>query len=67
MSTYFATLEQAKKHITKKNRRPSKITWRIVDCKIGFLVLSEVHAQRYFPDLFQAPIGNNMRNEKNYE
>ena len=58
MSTYFTTLEQAKKYITQKHRGPSRITWHIVDCNIGFLVLSEAHAQRYFPDLFKTPIGN---------
>ena len=58
MSTYFTTLEQANKYITQKHRASSRITWYIVDCHIGFLVLSEARAHRYFPDLLKTPIGN---------
>jgi hypothetical protein len=54
MAMYFKTLEQAEQHIHhKKSIEQSKIDWCIVDCTIGFLVLSEAQAQYCFPDLFQ--------------
>jgi hypothetical protein len=54
MSMYFETLEQAEQHIQhKKQREHSKIEWCIVDCTIGFLVISEAQAYYHFPELFQ--------------
>ena len=42
MGACFATLEQAEKHVHEKNTMWSgKIGWYIVDCNIGFLVISE--------------------------
>ena len=52
MAMYFKTLEQAEQHIhDKKSIEHSKIDWCIVDCHIGFLVLSEAQAHRCFPGL----------------
>jgi hypothetical protein len=52
MATYFKTLEQAEKHIQHtKTMGRSEIDWCIVDCNIGFLVLSEAQARRCFPDI----------------
>ncbi len=54
MATYVETLEQAEQHIQrKKYREHSKIEWVIIDCTIGFLVLSKAQAHRCFPDLCQ--------------
>jgi len=56
MATYFETLEQAEKHTQhKKNMGRSKIDWCIIDCHIGFLVISEAQARQCFPDLFYGP------------
>jgi hypothetical protein len=53
MGAYFATLEQAEKHVHEKNTMwSSKIGWYIVDCTIGFLVISEAQAKKCFPHLF---------------
>jgi hypothetical protein len=58
MATYFETLEQAEKHIQgKKNMESSKIAWCILECHIGFLVLSEAQAHQCFPDLIQGNHG----------
>jgi hypothetical protein len=55
MGAYFETLEQAEKHVQdKKNLWRSKIEWCIVDCTIGFLVISEAQAKQCFPHLFKA-------------
>jgi hypothetical protein len=54
MPTYFQTLEQAEKHIQeKKSIGHSRINWCIVDCTIGFLVISEAQAAQCFPGLMQ--------------
>ena len=54
MAAYFETLEQAEKYIhQKKHMARSQIDWRIVDCQIGFLIVSEAQAHHCFPDLFQ--------------
>jgi hypothetical protein len=53
MAMYFQTLEQAKQHIQQKQREQSKISWCIVDCTIGFLVVSEAQAYYSFPELLQ--------------
>jgi hypothetical protein len=53
MGAYFQTLAQAESHVQdKKNVGRSKIEWCIVDCHIGFLVVSEAQARHCFPDLF---------------
>jgi hypothetical protein len=53
MAAYFKTLAQAEKHVhEKKHTRSGKLQWRIVDCTIGYLVLSEAHAKQCFPALF---------------
>jgi hypothetical protein len=55
MGAYFETLEQAEKHVQhKKDLWYSKIEWYIVDCHIGFLVISEAQARQCFPNLFKA-------------
>jgi hypothetical protein len=52
MGRYFKTLEQAEKHVReKKHGRYGKMPWCIVDCTIGFLVISEAQAQKCFPAL----------------
>jgi hypothetical protein len=54
MAIYFKTLEQAEKHIhEKKHLQRSTIEWCIVDCNMGFLVLSAAQAHQCFPDLLQ--------------
>jgi hypothetical protein len=54
MAMYFRTLEQAEQHIhDKKSIEHSKIDWCIVDCRIGFLVLSKAQAHHCFPDFLQ--------------
>jgi hypothetical protein len=54
MAMYFKTLERAEQHIHyKKSIEHSKIDWCIVDCRIGFLVISEAQAHYSFPDLLQ--------------
>jgi hypothetical protein len=53
MAAYFETLEQAEKYIHQKNRERSTIDWSIVDCQIGFLVVSAAQAHQCFPELFQ--------------
>ena len=67
MSTYFTTLEQAKKYIAQKHRLPSKITWHIVDCNIGFLVRVKPAHKDIFRIYLRLPSATNMRDEKNYE
>jgi hypothetical protein len=53
MGAYFTTLEQAEKHVQVKNTLwDGKIGWHIVDCNIGFLVISEAQAKQCFPHLF---------------
>jgi len=53
MGAYFMTLEQAEKHVQEKNTLwRGKIGWYIVDCTIGFLVISEAQANKCFPHLF---------------
>jgi hypothetical protein len=53
MASYFKTLEQAEKHVhEKKHTRYGEIQWCIVDCTIGYLVISEAQAKKCFPDLF---------------
>jgi hypothetical protein len=53
MSEYFQTLAQAEQHIQKKKREQSKIGLCIINCTIGFLVVSEAQAYYSFPELFQ--------------
>jgi hypothetical protein len=46
-------LEQAEKYVQVKNTLwDGKIGWHIVDCNIGFLVISEAQAKQCFPHLF---------------
>jgi hypothetical protein len=53
MGAYFATLEQAEKHVHEKNTLwRGKIEWYIIDCAIGFLVISEAQTKKCFPYLF---------------
>jgi hypothetical protein len=53
MGRYFKALEQAEKHVReKKHTRYGKMQWCIVDCTIGFLVISEAQAKKCFPALF---------------
>ena len=53
MGAYFATLEQAEKNVHEKNTMwRGKIGWYIIDCTIGFLVISEAQANKCFPHLF---------------
>jgi len=54
MAAYFETLEQAEHYIHQKKREHRKIEWCIVDCQIGFLVVSAAQAHQRFPALFQA-------------
>ena len=55
MGRYYKTLEQAEKHVhDKKHTRYSKMPWCIVDCTIGFLVISEAQAHKCFPALFHS-------------
>ena len=54
MGAYFDTLDQAEKHIDDKNTLGrGKIEWQIIDCTIGFLVVSVAEAKRCFPHLFK--------------
>ena len=53
MAAYFETLEQAEQHIQQKQREQSKIGWCIIDCSMGFLVVSEAQAYYSFPDSLQ--------------
>jgi hypothetical protein len=51
MSDYFQTLEQAEQHIhRKKSIEPSKVKWCIIQCTMGFMVVSEAQAYYSFPD-----------------
>jgi len=53
MGAYFQTLAQAEAHIHyKQNGGRSTIEWYIVDCHIGFLVVSKAQARQCFPGLF---------------
>ena len=53
MERYFQRLAQAEKHVHgKQHTRYGKIQWCIVDCTMGYLVLSEAQAKKCFPALF---------------
>jgi len=53
MGRYFQNLAQAEQHVhEQKHTRSGKIPWCIVDCTIGYLVLSEAQAKKCFPALF---------------
>ena len=55
MGRYFKHLEQAEKHVhEKKHTRYGKMQWCIVDCTVGFLVISEAQAKKCFPALFHS-------------
>jgi hypothetical protein len=62
MGAYFQTLAQAEDYIhAKQNGGRSTIEWYIVDCHIGFLVVSKAQARHCFPGLFddgQASVTN---------
>ena len=54
MAMYFQTLEQAEQHVhQQKQIEHSKVNWCIIDCPIGFLVVSEAQAYYSFPDSLQ--------------
>ena len=51
MSDYFQTLEQAEQHIyRKKSIEHNKVKWCIIQCTMGFMVVSEAQAYYSFPD-----------------
>jgi len=54
MGRYFQSLEQAEKHVCEKKHHTGygKIQWCIIDCTIGYLVISEAQAKHCFPVLF---------------
>lgn len=54
MARYFQSLAQAEKHIGEQKSHPvySKLQWCIIDCRIGYLVLSAAQAHQCFPALF---------------
>jgi hypothetical protein len=54
MGRYFQSLEQAEKHVDKQKHHTyyGKLQWCIIDCTIGYLVISEAQAKHCFPALF---------------
>ena len=53
MARYFQSLAQAEKHVDEKKSHPGygKMQWCIIDCTIGYLVISEAQAKQCFPVL----------------
>ena len=54
MGRYFQSLEQAEKHVYERMHHTDygKLQWCIIDCTIGYLVISAAQAQHCFPALF---------------
>ena len=55
MGRDFQSLAQAEKHVHEQKHHPGsgKMPWWIIDCTIGYLVISAAQAQHCFPALFQ--------------
>jgi hypothetical protein len=54
MARYFQSLAQAEKHVREQKSHPvyGKVQWCIIDCRIGYLVLSAAQAHQCFPAVF---------------
>ena len=54
MARYFQSLAQAEKHVytQKSHPRCGNMQWCIIDCTIGYLVISAAQAKHCFPALF---------------
>jgi hypothetical protein len=54
MARYFQSLAQAEKHVYEQKHHPGygKLQWCIIDCTIGYLVVSAAQAKHCFPALF---------------
>jgi hypothetical protein len=54
MARYFQSLAQAEKHVYEQKHHPGygKLQWCIIDCTIGYLVISAAQAKNCFPALF---------------
>jgi hypothetical protein len=53
MARYFQSLAQAEKHVYKQKFHPrcGNMQWCIIDCTIGYLVVSVAQATHCFPAL----------------
>ena len=51
MARYFQSLAQAEKHVYEQKHHPGygKLQWCIIDCTIGYLVVSAAQAKHCFP------------------